>query len=274
MNKRILKIGKILFKLCQMLHIPSCMLLFYLISIFLYKHQIMLYQSIGYAIPFTLEAMGCFAINDYYDYEKDVINKPYRILPLKLISRVSALRIGYFLFSLSVVTAIIVSQNIYELLIYILVATAAFIYGRFINNIGVIKSIYTSIVIAVPLLFAVYKTQLQVNSLFLFWFVVFYITGKELIMDIYDIKGDKEAGQHTIPIIFGEKKTFCIAIIMQFVSLLLCFFKLGITFEILMLCYIFLAVCYFFWFQNYRTWRRFVIYCLWIPLVVCIIIII
>lgn len=272
MSKKILRMGKILFKLCQMLHVPSCTLLFFLISLFLYRYQFALCQSVCYAIPFALDAMGCFAINDYYDYEKDVINKPYRILPMKLISKSTALWIGYLLFLLSMVTALFASRNVYEMLIYVFVAIAAFVYGRFIDYLGKIKSIYTSIIITIPLLFVVNKCRIEVSSFFLFLSVVLYISGKELIMDIYDIKGDREAGQFTLPIIFGEKNVFALSAVAQLISLGFFYFKLNVSFGVIAFCYITLLICYYVWIQNNRTWRRFVIYCLWIPLVVCLVI--
>ena len=273
MRKKLLRKGIILFKSCQMLHVPSCFLLFFLVSLFLSRHQIPMVQSAFYAIPFSFAAMGCFAINDVYDYDKDVINKPYRILPMGLITRQRAFQTGCFLFFLSAIGAIGVSQNTYELFLYFFAIILAFIYGRFINYLSKSKSVYTAIVIAIPLFFVVYKSSMEIDSFSLLLAVILYITGKELMMDIYDMEGDKESGQYTIPVQWGEKRTFILAAIVQIVSLALFKVRLEVAAHIIVLCFSYLGICYYIWLNKDRIWRRFVVYCLWLPLVICLIVV-
>lgn len=202
--KRIKKSLMIAFKVIQMLHVPSCALLYFMLVFFQVHHGCAWWEASKSAHAFVFAAMGCFAINDYYDYEKDCINKPYRLLPLGLVPRATALYIGYCLFMMSIVCTVIYTDNILDICIYLFIIALAYVYGRFINHLGKIKNIYTAVTLGILFIFMMEKTG-QRQSILVYLGVIIYITGKELLMDSFDMDGDAAVGQITFAVKYGDK---------------------------------------------------------------------
>ncbi len=272
MKNRIRAICLLHFKLFQMLHVPSCMLLGILVFSTLFQYQVSWKSAVYYSLTFVLIAMACFSINDYYDFEKDLINKPYRILPMGLIKKENALYLGYILFGCSIISMIFVSENHYEFFMYLFLIIAAWGYGRFIDCLSKVKFIYTAVIVAIPMLFVIHKCQIKINSIIMFVVVVFYISGKELMMDIYDMEGDKQAKQYTIPVSIGEKVTFIISCVLQLIALVLFSLNVNTSGCVIGINGLILGMCYYIWLKNKRILRRYTIYLLWIPLVICLIV--
>lgn len=153
----------------------------------------------------AIVAGGGNIINDYFDYEIDKINKPNRLLPLGLITRIEALSFYFVLSLLSILLSINISVEAFIIvsatnaLLYfysaafkkipllgnLVVATCtalAFIYGGVVAG-----NIYAAII---PAVFA-----LLVNLI------------REIIKDIEDIDGDKKNQLETYPIKYGIKKS-------------------------------------------------------------------
>jgi len=63
------------------------------------------------ALPFVLASMGSGAVNDFYDSDKDRINRPYRPVPSGILSRSFALRYGSFLMGASVFLGLMLARK-------------------------------------------------------------------------------------------------------------------------------------------------------------------
>lgn len=256
-------------KFLQMFHFPSCILLMLMIVIPCMNKIHSLWNSILISIPFVLAAMGSFALNDYYDYDKDKINKPDRILPLGLIKKTSAQKIGIIISALSFFTAIFAAKNGWELAMYWTTTLLALFYNRFIKEISPIKAFYTAAVLAIPFNYSILRWG-NVDNIWLYSFGVFlYVAGKEIMMDVYDCEGDKVNGMKTISILLGKKASVIISFVFHMCAFI-CFFR---TFYIksiylLLLGLIFSIFCYLVWITNIKKLQRSVIYCLWIPLII------
>lgn len=251
-----------------MIHLPSCILLSLLIVIPGIQSGVLFMDAAFMAIPFALAAMGSFALNDYYDYEKDVINKPDRILPMGIIKRGTARKIEITLSSLAAVLAVAVSSTWKELLMYWATIVLSMLYSRYIKKISVIKGFYTAAVLAVPFAFAMVRWG-NIQLLWVYILGVFlYVSGKEIIMDIFDYDGDKADGMRTIAIVMGKKAAFLIAFACHF-GAFACFFSIYSGKSVLFLgLSVFVAVtCYALWLLRKRDLQRITIYLFWLPLV-------
>src|SRR5207302_3479503 len=70
-----------------------------------------IWQSCFSALPFFLSAIGAFALNDYYDIEKDKLNKPYRAIPSGKLSANFVLWYGIVLIAFGLLTTFVFSRT-------------------------------------------------------------------------------------------------------------------------------------------------------------------
>lgn len=175
-----------------------------------------------------LIAAGGNIINDIHDVETDRINKPDKLIVGKHISERKADYLYLIFTNLGIILGIILSFMIgHKGLATIFVFVSAFLYGYatavknlfFLGNLLVAGLVaFTPLVVVV---FEIYPTIGETiseasynasNIVLHFAFFAFCINLiRELIKDIQDTNGDKNAGRNTIPIILGQKRSTYIA---------------------------------------------------------------
>jgi len=146
--------------------------------------------------------IGGNIINDYYDYNIDLINKPQSPLVSHFISLQIAYRIGFSLLIFSFILSLIFS--IYAILISLLTFIILFVYTTKLKNTPLIGNIVISLLVGLIFLF----TELVLtNQLLNSWpcFILSFILNfcREIIKDMEDIEGDKINNISTFPIVFG-----------------------------------------------------------------------
>lgn len=168
------------------------------------------------SIALFLFFAGGFAINDYFDIERDKINAPERPLPSNKLKKNKALFLsivllmgGLFLFSLT-----------NDLPIFLL---SIFILFLLITYSGTLKKYWylsipsTAFICASPFLYAGIVNN-NIVPVFMPFFITFlFVFAREIIKDIKDISGDTLFNLKTLPIIYGEKtaiKIFYLIIIL------------------------------------------------------------
>lgn len=267
-NEPQVNINLYIIKILQMLHLPSCILLILLLMIPSLQNNNSVAISLLTAAPFVLAAMGSFALNDYYDYEKDKINKPDRILPLGLIKRETAKKIGLSILFSSFIIAVFASNDYMELTMYWSTILLSALYSRFIKQISPIKTFYTAAVLSVPFVFSAVRWG-HINALWLYALGVFtHVVGKEMMMDIFDYEGDKNDGMKTLAILLGEKKSLLIAAFCHICSFLCFLYAYSAPSNQLIYYGLFVAVvCYLLWLSGNRKIQRITVYGFWIPLI-------
>lgn len=160
-------------------------------------------------------------INDIYDYKIDLINKPHRVVVGKVISIKSskALYVGlnlsalfvthrYFIFPYFFVTIIILWLYSYKLKSLPLV-------GNFVIS----ALTFCSILIIYELSLPFTSESIGVLLLPIAGLAFFVQFLREIIKDVEDVKGDKEQGCRTFPVLFGEKNTKLVIYVISFVFL-------------------------------------------------------
>lgn len=144
-----------------------------------------------------------YIINNFYDYEKDLINRPHKSMLDRLVSQNTKLR---FYFVLNISAAVIsVLISVRALLFFVGYAFGIWFYSHKLKKLPIIGNLVSAILTITPFfaVFVYYKnfdTVIFVHALFLF----LLISMRELIKDLENLKGDLALGYKTIPIVYGE----------------------------------------------------------------------
>lgn len=167
------------------------------------------------------------AINDYFDYEIDKINKPHRPIPSGRISRSDVFMLSIILFLLGLGLAKYV--NDYCLSIAFLNSIILIFYAMYSKKLLLVSNLGISYLVASIFLFGVAATIQEGTSMLsieeikivtILTACAFFMTfSREIIKDIEDIKGDKEKYAVTLPIKIGVKRAKNMAIILTLIAI-------------------------------------------------------
>lgn len=160
-----------------------------------------------------LEA-STFALNDYYDLEIDKKNKRQdRPLVRGDISAKTALYIFYILFPLGILCSYFVNFTCFT--IALITAIFAIIYDAYLKKIKLLGNFYIAYTMAIPFIFgsaAVGTNEIMIGtispSVIMVAIIAFLVgSGREIMKDIMDYKGDKESGVKSFPRYIGIQKS-------------------------------------------------------------------
>lgn len=209
----------------------------YLTSVFILAHD----KTIGEVI-FDLNLLclvlasassiaGGYIINNFYDYEKDLINRPQKSMLDRLVSQNTKL---FFYFVLNFIAVILASYVSFRAVIFFsLYIFGIWFYSHKLKKLPIVGNI-TSAILTITPFFAVFiyyknfETVIFVHAVFLF----LIISMRELTKDLENIKGDLALNYKTIPIVYGEqvsKIMLSVLVLFSFVPiyLLLFHFQVG-----------------------------------------------
>ena len=147
---------------------------------------------------------GGYIINNFYDSEKDLINRPNKSMLDRLVSQNTKLSFYFVLNFVAVVMASYVSFN--AVLFFSIYIFGIWFYSHKLKKLPFIGNLTSAILTITPFfaIFIYYKnfeTVIFVHATFLF----LIISMRELTKDLENIKGDLAQNYHTIPIVYGEK---------------------------------------------------------------------
>ena len=151
----------------------------------------------------TVIASG-YIINNFYDSEKDLINRPKKTMLDRLISQRTKLSVYFILNFAAIFFASYVSfRAVVFFSIYIF---TIWLYSHRIKKILFLGNIMASVLAITPffVVFIYYKnfeTVIFIHATFLF----IMIAMRELVKDLENLKGDLIQNYKTIPVVYGEK---------------------------------------------------------------------
>ena len=155
-----------------------------------------------------------YIINNFYDSEKDLINRPFKSKIDQLISQQKKLSI-YFIFN--IIAVIIASYISFKAVIFFsFYIFCIWLYSHKLKRIAFIGNVAATLLAILPFfaIFIYYKNYepvIFVHAAFL----MLIIFMRELIKDLENIKGDIATNYNTIPVFYGEKTT---KVILFFIS--------------------------------------------------------
>ncbi len=194
-----------------------------------------------------------YIINNFYDSEKDLINRPLKTILEKEISGRTKLIVYIFLNILALIFSALVSLKAFLFF-------SCYILGIFVYSIKISKypfiGNFLSVLLVITPFFAIalyynnFSMEIITHALFLF----FVILIKELIKDLKNLKGDFTMNYLTIPVIYGDKLTKSYITIYVLLVIGICF-NLITNYDIsLMVYFYFFSIPFFFPFL-YFLWK-------------------
>lgn len=209
-NKRF--IGKLLslFSVVRGYNILVIVIAQYLTSIYILAPQLPLGEVIFDINLFFLVLAGVFTIaagyiiNNFYDSEKDLINRPRKTMLDRLVSQNTKLSIYFILNLLAVLAASYVSFR--AVLFYSIYIFGIWLYSHKLKKIPFLGNLVAAILAITPffVIFIYYGNLapvIFVHGSFLF----LVIAMREMVKDLENLKGDLVQNYRTIPVLFGIK---------------------------------------------------------------------
>lgn len=189
----------------------------------------------SFTIPIILAMLAVFfetaagnVINDYFDYNIDLINKPNRPIPSGRISLNAGRNYGYLLFLLGTICGLLISlitSNWIPFLIVLVADVVLYLYAHKLKATPLIGNLTVGFMTGFGFVFGgftINNPTIILTSIYLGFFAFVMTTARELIKDIEDMEGDKAEGAKTLPILYGEKITSILAVILIIVDCALC----------------------------------------------------
>lgn len=149
---------------------------------------------------------GGYIINNFYDLEKDLINRPNKTLYEKILKQSTTLRL-YFLFGLlGVLMAGLVSFNVF--LFFAAFNFALWFYSHKLKKITFVGNLMAALLSITPF-FAIFLYYRLEDLLILTYvsFILLVIFIREIVKDLEALKGDVIVGYPTLPVRLGVKRT-------------------------------------------------------------------
>lgn len=147
---------------------------------------------------------GGYIINNFYDREKDLINRPQKTLLENQVKQSTLWTVYFTLNGAAFVMGMIVSWR--AGLFYALYITAMWLYSHKIKKVLFVGNLMAAALAISPffVLFMYYKNfypVILVHGLFLF----LIIGMRELIKDLENLRGDLAQNYQTLPVVLGER---------------------------------------------------------------------
>ena len=179
------------------------------------------YSELNILIAATAAALTAAAgniINDICDIEIDKINQPQRPLPSEIISSKEA----YILYSLFTIISILLSirLDLSALLIVLFSHLLLFLYSKYLKQIPLVGNITVAFLTGFVFIFGGVVVGNPSAAILpaIFAFLINLI--REIVKDVQDIEGDRQAGLFTFPIKFGVLKSKFIISFFTFVLII------------------------------------------------------
>lgn len=172
-----------------------------------------------------------YLINNFYDLERDLINRPNKTIYEKLVKQSTSLRLYFFFNFVGAILALSVSWNVF--LFFSVFIFSLWLYSHKLKKIPFIANV-TASALAITPFFAIF-IYYNLEDLLIFTYVSFIliiILIREIIKDLAALKGDVILGYATLPTTIGLKKTKVVIFLLFLLSLIpaiLIFYKTGFT---------------------------------------------
>ena len=176
-------------------------------------------------------------INDIYDIETDLVNKPEKVIINKTLSEKTALNLFIALNLLGVGLGFYLSNVIGRsgfAVIFVLISALLYIYASYLKQTFLLGNILVSALVGLSILivpvFDLIPSLTSFNrELYLDIFKIAFTYAifafminllREIIKDIEDVNGDYKAQMKTLPILIGRERTTMVVFALSFIPLL------------------------------------------------------
>lgn len=215
---------------------------------FTFRYGFLELQNIGLALndwqyallvlATVLIAAGGYVINNIFDQDTDLENKPKNVIVGKSISEANAYSIYVVLNILGVGIGYYLSNVIMKpgfLAIFILIVSLLYFYATSLKQMLLVGNILVALMLSFSIIIigffdlypAIYPgNQREMSTLFsllldyaIMAFIINFI--REIVKDLEDMNGDYNQGMNTLPIVLGKSRTVKIVFALSFIPLML-----------------------------------------------------
>jgi 4-hydroxybenzoate polyprenyltransferase len=262
-NKRIWLKFLSLFSVIRGYNILIIIIAQYLASIFIMAYHLPLNQVVFdinlflIVVSTALAIASGYLINNFYDSEKDLINRPSKTLLDNYVSQKTKLSVYFILNFLSVIIASYISFK--AVLFFSSYIFLLWLYSHKIKRYPFLGTLTAGLVAILPffIIFVYYRNfeeVIIVHAVFLFFIILI----RELVKDLENLKGDFTLDYSTIPVKYSvefTKKLISVLVISTIVPalILILFFDSGYMDYYFLLCVVLLII--FLW-QLWRSEQR------------------
>lgn len=199
-----------LFSVVRGFNIPIIVLAQYLSSIFILAPErraldvILDWRLFLIVFVSTLTIASGYIINNFYDSEKDLINRPNKSMLDRLVSQQTKLQVYFSLNFIATALAYIISWR--AALFFAVYIFLIWFYSHKLKKYPMIGNLTASLLAVLPffgilMYFKNFYHVIFAHATFLFLLILI----REMIKDLENIKGDVANNYQTIPVRFGEK---------------------------------------------------------------------
>lgn len=187
-----------------------------------------------------------YIINNFYDSEKDLINRPQKTMLDRLVSQNTKLSFYFVLNFLVLVFASYVSFR--AVVFFALYIFAIWLYSHRLKKRPMVGNIVSAILTVTPFfaIFIYYSNfELVVFAHAVFLFLL--VSMRELTKDLENIKGDLALDYRTVPVVYGERISKIMLSVVAVITiawafLLIFFFDIGHMYIFFYFCIVLLVV--------------------------------
>jgi 4-hydroxybenzoate polyprenyltransferase len=248
-----------IFSVVRGYNIALILLAQYLMSIFILSPDSAVLEVLfdPYLFAIILATIGAVAsgyiINNFYDQEKDLINRPQKFILEKIVSQQTKLKLYFILNFLVLLSASAISFR--AVLFFVCYIFAIWFYSHKTKKMPIVGNL-TSALLSITPFFAIFLYFKNYNQLiFIFGFYLFLILAmRELVKDLENIKGDLVLNYKTVPVVYGERSTKWMFTILVFINIIISF-VLIFNFDLGFMDYFFLCSILILIMTLVLTWK-------------------
>ena len=161
-----------------------------------------------------------YIINNFYDEEKDLINRPIKYNIDKAVKKNTKLKFYLFLNFVVIALALVISYR--AIIFFSLYIFFLWLYSHKLKRILFIGNLFYSILTVTPF-FAILLYYKNIDLIIVAYalFLFFIILLKDITKDLKNLVGDFSLNYQTIPVVFGEKFTKAIITLITTVNIIL-----------------------------------------------------
>ena len=182
-------------------------------------------------------AAAGYVINDVYDVETDLVNRPDKVIVGKSVSEKTANNLFIILNVIGVLIGFYLSHLVGKsgfFALFVIISALLYVYASYLKQTLLIGNIVVSVLVALSLiivgifeLLPVITPQNQATQLTmfkvlfdyaLFAFIINLV--REITKDIQDIDGDHKSGMNTLPIVIGRDRAKNVLFVLSLVPIL------------------------------------------------------
>lgn len=184
----------------------------YMASLFIFNShknhlQILLDKNLNFIILSSLLSVAAgYIINNFYDLEKDAIQRPLRNYIERFISQTFKLNTYLVLNLLALAAALVVSWRV--MLFFAVYQFLVWFYSHKVNRIVLISNLYSVMLTVFPFfaLFLYYENHSPI-IFFHAGFLFLLLLLMDIVKDLTTSTADAIYNYRTLPVVYGEKKT-------------------------------------------------------------------